>query len=438
PAEIQLSVNEAVYIAGTTTSNNFPVSWNAVQESYQGFGDAFCFVMNFQTEEILFSSYWGGSKSDNLTSMAVLPNGNVVLSGNTNSQDFPVKRPVQGSIQGLFDGFLSVIAIDKKQTEFSTYLGGKNQDSIECITIQKDGSLMVAGSTQSPDFFTSGGEENDYQGGMDIFFTSYTPSFVMAGSNLFGGNNHDFPSDIVCSQEKTFLIGTTLSEDFPLTTKQSYAGHGTNDIFQGGDIVLMAFQETHLLQASLFGGTGDDIGVSIALDENKQVYITGNTRSLDLPVTHNATKRILTDWIDYTNGMEGLVARLDYSLQKITYCSYWGGTSNDSVHNGSLYQNKITLVGITNSENFPTTMSSLKVEKTHTIESFISSIQIDYFAPSAPEELMIIKEEGEMKLKWSPSLPGEAPIQGYGVRFQEYGIKEPGLLRGEQRMLQGE
>ena len=438
PVEIQLSVNEAVYIAGTTTSKDFPVSWNAVQERYQGFGDAFCFVMNSQTEEILFSSYWGGSKSDNLTSLAVLQNGNVVLGGNTNSQDFPLKRPVQGSIQGLFDGFLSVIAIEKKQMEFSTFLGGMNQDSIECIAIQKDGSLIVAGSTQSPDFFTSGGEENDYQGGLDIFVTSYTPSFVVAGSNLFGGNNHDFPGDIVCNQEKTFLIGTTLSEDFPLTTEPSYIGHDTNDIFQGGDIVLMAFQETHLLQACLFGGTGDDIGVSIAVDEKQQVYITGNTRSMDLPVTHNATKKILTDWIDRTSGMEGVIARFDHFLQKITYCSYWGGRSDDSVHDGSLYQNKITLVGVTNSENFPTTMPSLKIEKTKAIESFISSIQIDYFAPSVPEELMIIQEEGDIKLKWSPSLPGEAPIQGYGVRFQEYGIKAPGLLRGEQRMLQGE
>jgi len=200
----------------------------------------------------------------------------------------------------------------------------------------------------------------------------------------------------------------------------------------------MAFQETHLLQACLFGGTGDDIGVSIAVDEKQQVYITGNTRSMDLPVTHNATKKILTDWIDRTSGMEGVIARFDHFLQKITYCSYWGGRSDDSVHDGSLYQNKITLVGVTNSENFPTTMPSLKIEKTKAIESFISSIQIDYFAPSVPEELMIIQEEGDIKLKWSPSLPGEAPIQGYGVRFQEYGIKAPGLLRGEQRMLQGE
>lgn len=437
PADIKLSVNEAVYVVGTTTSKDYPVSRNAIQPTYQGFGDAFCFVINSQTEEILFSSYWGGSKSDNVTSLAVLPNGNAVLCGTTNSQDFPLKRPAQAFNQGLFDGFLSVIAIDKKQTEFSTFLGGKNQDSIECIAIQKEGGLIVAGTTQSPDFYTAGGKENAYQGGMDIFVTMYTPSYIIAGSNLFGGSNHDFPADMVCNDQTTYLIGTTLSQNFPVTTEQNYHGHGTSDVFEGGDIVLMSLQETLLVQASFFGGSDDDIGVSVAIDEKKQVYFTGNTRSGDLPVTHNALKRVLTDTVDHSEGMDGFIARIDSSLQNITYGSFWGGNGIDLVHDGSLYRNKITMIGSTDSEDFYTTLSSFKGVKTRNTESFLSSISIGYYPPSAPEDLRIIEEENEVLLRWSPSQPGEAPIQGYGILFKEYHIQGRGLVRAEERTLIG-
>lgn len=435
PSDVQLSVNDAVYIGGTTTSNDFPVNQNAIQPSYGGFGDTFCFVINTQTEEVLFSSYWGGSKSDNLTSVAVLPNGNAVLCGSTNSKDFPVKRPSQALLQGLFDGFLSVIAIDKKQTEFSTFLGGKHLDSIDCIAVRKNGELVVSGTTQSPDFYTSGGKENDYQGGKDIFVTEFTPSFTLAGSNLFGGNQHDFPADIVCYQDKNYLIGTSLSRNFPITTGPSYAGHGTTDIFDGGDIILMVLQGTHLLKSRFYGGSDDEIGISVSLDEDQNMYITGNTRSIDIPVTHHATKRVLTDYISPEDGMDGLIAKLDENLEMTTYCSYWGGLGMDFIHDSFLFGHVLTFIGTTDSDDLLTTISSPKIEKTDALESFVSSIAIGYYPPSAPENLTIRTENGESILAWSPSLPGEAPIEEYYIEYSEYGTQGEGLIRKEQRKL---
>lgn len=413
---VELSVNGAVYIAGTTTSDDFPVSENALQSSYLGFGDAFCFVINPETREVLFSSYWGGSQSDNLTSLAVQPSGNAVLVGNTISKDFPVIKATQKIKNDFYDGFLSVIAIEKKQSDFSTFLGGNQQDSIDCITIKKDGSIVVSGKTMSPDFYIQSNRSNRYQGDGDIFITMYSSSYTYAFSNLFGGSNEDYPGDIACFQNDIYLVGTTLSDDFPCTSAQVYHGHNTQDAFDGGDILLIKLQETSLVYAGFLGGSEDDIGIGISLDENRKVYISANTRSHNIPITHNALQGVLIDYLTNTNGLEGYIAKMDENFSHMLFGSYWGGFGDDKIQNSTLYQNQLTLVGYSNSDNFPTTPGSLKVEKNNEQECFLSSISFDYFLPSIPENVSILSTEEGNFLVWSPSQPGEAPIKGYGIQ----------------------
>lgn len=412
---VALSVNGAVYIAGTTTSDDFPVSSNAIQSSYQGFGDAFCFIINPETREVLFSSYWGGSQADHLTSLAIQPSGNAVLAGNTISKDFPVYKATQIIKNAFYDGFLSVIAIDKTQAEFSTFLGGNQQDSIDCVAIQKDGSLVLSGRTMSSDFYIQANQPNRYQGDGDIFITIYSSTYTYTFSNLFGGSSDDYPGDITCNQNNIYLVGTTLSDDFPCSSYQLYNGHGTQDEMNGGDILLMKLQGTNVVYAGYLGGSEDEMGVSITLDDEQYIYITANTRSDNIPVTHNAFKRILTDYLTYSSGCEGFIAKLDKDFSRVLFGSYWGGFGDDRIEHSILYHNQLSLVGYTDSEDFPTTPWSFKVEKNNDQECFLSSIILDYYPPSIPENVSIIMTEEGNSLVWSPSEPGEAPIKGYGV-----------------------
>jgi len=412
---VALSVNGAVYIAGTTTSDDFPVSSNAIQSSYQGFGDAFCFIINPETREVLFSSYWGGSQTEHLTSLAIQPSGNAVLAGNTISKDFPVHKATQTFKNAFYDGFLSVIAIDKKQTEFSTFLGGNQQDSVNCVAIQKDGSLVLSGRTMSPDFYIQSIRPNRYQGDGDIFITIYSSSYIYTYSNLFGGSNDDYPGDITIDQNNIYLIGTTLSDDFPCTSYQIYNGHGTQDEMDGGDILLMKLQGTNVVYAGYLGGSEDEIGVSISLDDEQNAYIAANTRSDNIPITHNAFKGILTDYLTYSSGCEGYIAKLNKDFSQVLFGSYWGGFGDDRIKQSVLYQNQLSLVGYTDSEDFPTTPESFKVEKNNDQECFLSSVTLDYYPPSIPENVSIFMTEEGNFLVWSPSEPGEAPIKGYGV-----------------------
>jgi hypothetical protein len=432
PKKIKLSVNGSVYIAGTTTSSNFPVSQFPIQATYKGFGDLFCTIFNSKTEEVIFSTYLGGSKSENLTSIAIQPNGNAVLVGNTNSSNFPLVKPTQGILSGLFDGFLTVLAIEKKQIEFSTFLGGKNQDSIDCVTIMKDGTIVVSGSTHSPNFYTKGRTNFKHRGDSDIFVTQFSPSFSISYSNLFGGTSCDYATDITSYQDKIFLVGTTLSADFPVTNDILYAGNDPSDSFQGGDILVMGISQEEILCSIFIGGERDDSGVSISVDDGQYIYITGNTRSLTIPVTHQAKKKEFTDTITWEAGMDGYISKWDIDLSRCFFASYWGGSSEDVIADSCLFKNQLTLVGTTNSVDFLTTMGSLFMDKTLESPSFISSLQIGYFFPSSPSNLTVQLTDAEVKLSWEKSICGESPIIGYRIYQKEDDLHKPTIdLLGE-------
>lgn len=98
------------YVTGFTQSSNFPTR-DAFQGAYGGQrtgffeGDAFVTKLNGAGSDILFSSYLGGS-GDEFGSIAVDPNGNAYLAGNTSSVNFPTMSPLQASNRGGDDFFV--------------------------------------------------------------------------------------------------------------------------------------------------------------------------------------------------------------------------------------------------------------------------------------------------------------------------------------------
>src|SRR5579872_2772760 len=141
-----------IHIAGVTSSPDFP-SANAFQSSYGGGSDAFVAEIGPSGATLLYSSYLGGGSMDWATGIAIDALNQTWIAGYTSSVDFPQAAPIQAQLNGGFDGFLTYVGAGG-QLLFSSWFGGSKMDSIASIALGVSNSLYAAGLTQSTNLAT--------------------------------------------------------------------------------------------------------------------------------------------------------------------------------------------------------------------------------------------------------------------------------------------
>ncbi len=164
-----------VYVAGKTTSKDFPKTTNGAQTTCNGCVsgsfpsyDAFVARLNKELTQILQSTYLGGSSTDWANALAIHPKtGEVYVAGWTTSDNFPkTTGGAQGGISGSNDAFVARLNKELTQILQSTYLGGSSWDSANALAIHPTtGEVYVAGDTVSYDFpKTTGGAQTECNG----------------------------------------------------------------------------------------------------------------------------------------------------------------------------------------------------------------------------------------------------------------------------------
>jgi hypothetical protein len=173
-----------VYVTGMTGSTNFPVL-HAYQPAYGGQVDAF--VSRFgRGGRLVSSTYLGGSNSEVGYGIAVrrvvvppgVVQGAIHVSGLTLSQDFPVVNPLQGSLGGFEDPFVSRFNLTASQLQFSTYFGGANgreEYGSTGIALDAAGNAYVTGGTEATDYPTVDPYQAAPAGSYDAFLTRIDP-----------------------------------------------------------------------------------------------------------------------------------------------------------------------------------------------------------------------------------------------------------------------
>ena len=103
-----------------------------------------------------YSTFLGGSGIDSASAIAVAPDNTAFVAGGTFSTDFPGAHPIQPNHNGPDDfnkdAFVAKISADGSSLLYSTYLGGKEQDTATSIAVDAAGDAFVGGTTISPDF----------------------------------------------------------------------------------------------------------------------------------------------------------------------------------------------------------------------------------------------------------------------------------------------
>jgi hypothetical protein len=317
-----------VHITGWTSSapSNppgrpaFPTTPAARQPTYGGGpSDAFVAVLS-PSGALVYSSFLGGSGEDAGTDIALDETGVATLTGWTRSADFPLMRPLQVSLAGGSDAYITRVSADKSALLYSTYLGGRSDDKAARLALDGAGQVHVAGATSSADFPTAWPLQATFAGGdADAFVAALDPGGAsLIYSTYLGGSGHDEARDVALDiSGHAYLTGTTDSPDFPTTEalQLALASPPLADAFvaklrpHGAGLVYSTYLGSrggHAIAVDASGGvfvTGDGVqvarlhasgtsfaytfwgigGSALALGSNGHAYVTGKTLSNLLP-----------------------------------------------------------------------------------------------------------------------------------------------------------
>ena len=351
---IAVDKNGAVYIAGGTSSPNFPIK-NAVQKALRGDGDVFVAKLSPSGASLVYSTYLGGSRHDSeypeegASGIAVDSVGAVYISGKTWCTDFPTKNAFQKALGKApeADAFITKFSPSGKSILYSTYLGGAYDDGVSGVAVDGSGAVYVTGTTLSTNFPAKNAYQKTLRGESDVFVSKLSPSGKsIVYSTYLGGSGDDRWSAIALdSRGAAYITGVTESADFPVKNAyQKTYGGGWEDVF----VTKFSATGASLDYSGYLGGTKYEYGCAIAVDGSGAAYIAGYTASTNFP-TKNAFQKT------YGGGYEdGFIAKLSSGGKNLVYASYLGGSENDDCDNiavdgrGAAY-----VIGNTRSPNFP-------------------------------------------------------------------------------------
>ncbi len=344
--DIVVDNSGCVYIVGDTKSPDFPLV-NAFDETHNGDTDCFVVKLDASGETILYSTFVGGSGSEQVKSIAVDSSGCVYVTGMTTSNDLPTSLGAHdSSLNGTWDCFLFKLGPNGDSLAYCTYYGGSDRDFGDAVSVDSAGNAHVVGTTWSTDIPLVDALDEDLNGTIDCFiFEIDTSGESLLFSSYWGGTGNDYGGSCVLdSHGDLFITGTTYSTDYYTISSFDDTHNGRGDCF----ILKLNGSNNSVIYSSLVGGILNDYGLDICVDTSGCAYVAGRTISPDLPVV-NA-------FCDYFSGgdRDCFVLKLSADGQSLHYLTYVGGPNADDVdaiaidEHGNAY-----VTGFTLSEFFP-------------------------------------------------------------------------------------
>lgn len=257
-----------VYITGDTESSG----WLSGGYDKTRGGNSDGFVMKFtSTGEHVWSTYIGGSGWDEAYTVAVDNDGNVYVTGYTESAGW-VSGGYDTTFNGESDGFVVKLS-STGQHLWSTYLGGNDDDYGGSLTIDDAGNVYVTGTTESAGW-VSGGYDVTHGGDEDAFVVKLSSSGQHIWSTYLGGIEDETGYSIALDSQGNILVtGQTESA--------GWVSGGYDDTLGGEEdaYVVKLNSDGQHLWSTYVGGNLDDEGFAIRVDQDNNVFLAGVTES---------------------------------------------------------------------------------------------------------------------------------------------------------------
>ncbi|MDD1713848.1 MAG: SBBP repeat-containing protein, partial [Methanoregulaceae archaeon] len=333
---VALDPDRNIYVTG----KSFPVPYDPGNAT-AGYSDAVVAKINPEGTLPVYVTFIGGSGADSGQGIRVDEDGYAYVTGITNSSNFPIVNPVQPALAGQNDAFVTKLSQDGSIV-YSTYLGGRNQDSGMAIALDSARNAYItggAGAAFSPvptisqnSTFTGLGDAyiaKISSGGSTLVYLEY-----VGGRVIETGYGID-----VDNQGNAYITGETFSwSGFPIVNAYQPVFGGYSDAF----VTKVGRYGYPLLYSTYLGGSDLDAARAIDVDSEGYAHITGLTWSQNLPTTVNAYHR---NTLGAINSFYSVLGPAGNSLNYSTYLTGPGvdeGRGIAITPQGSVYITGIT------------------------------------------------------------------------------------------------
>ncbi|HEY1183581.1 MAG TPA: SBBP repeat-containing protein [Bryobacteraceae bacterium] len=315
---IALDGSGNIWIAGSTSSYDLPVTPGAFQSTLPGEQNAY--VAKFSNDgQLLAATYLGGSDRDSGLGIKIDPQGNPWLIGNWNSADFPFTTAAPAALPTTPVGFVSKLDPSASRLLDSTNVGAPFDTDGKGIAIDSSGNITLTGSVWgafpvTPGAFQTGEADPN---AAKVFVLKLAPSGSVIYSTFFGGTagspttggyepTRDYGVAVAVDEAgNAYLTGNTDDTNFPTTAgayRTTLAAGCTYPAFSFATGFIGSIYEWYVddvfvvklspdgksaLFSTLLGGSCYDRPTSIAVDAAGRIYIAGETDSEDFPLISN-------------------------------------------------------------------------------------------------------------------------------------------------------
>jgi hypothetical protein len=382
-------VDGAIYLAGSTSNSDFPVTAGAAQTVFGGGNfDSYLFKLS-PTGARLWGSYYGGNNEDiqlfwtgttfnwffGSTDVAVDRNRKPVIVGSTSSANIPGRVAgvsfqfnhaspgfVGGATQNT-DVFVARFSDTGNRIEYATYIGGQFADFSNAIAIDQGNNYYISGGTGSANFPVFNGNDIFHGAGAaanqppDAFLFKMAPNGNRIWATFFGGGNNFEVWDNVPQNDVTIdadnnpvisgIITTPALATF-LPPAQLALVTGTIDPTTPGtfDSYVMKFASAgganSLLWGQVWGGSATDFTTGIQPYTDNRLAVSGYTLSTNFPTTGTPLQAATG------GGNDGTLTILNPKAAAppfITYATYMGSTGVEQIHDVVVSQFQETYLG---------------------------------------------------------------------------------------------
>jgi len=384
---------------------------------------------------LIYSSYFGSAGGEG-TGAILRVTDNIHIFGSTDSRDLPNVRSVaQDGFGGGDDGFISKFSQRGRTHDFSIYLGGGGPDLIGSAQVDMSGNIIVAGYTTSSDFpVTQGAYQTKYGGGdVDGFIAKFDSGCTkLLFSTYIGGRGADEVIDIAVAPDGTiYAVGYTDSySTFPRTADAAQRWHGGGE----DDMFLVAIDSSGriLKYGTFFGGNGHDEAYTVTVLPDGRVAIGGLTSSSNIPASARALQE------SARGGEDGLIVIFDSTLQRVAYCSYFGGGGQDSIERLRFSAGDLYLTGWTTSRDLPATEGVVQPRKcepngpNESVDSWLlrldtagfRAVFCSYIGGEAEDKIRWFDIYGTSVILGGSSTSSKYPVTMNAERLNKYGYRD--------------
>lgn len=383
------------YIAGSTTSDDFPTTVRAFDPTFnggpdEGLPDGFVAKLDRFGSALVYSTFLGGHAFDDINGgIAVDEKGSAFVLGMTESTDFPTTAGAfdetlnADPIFGLgTDAFVTKLDPAGSSLVYSSFLGGTSDEfdlNGSRIAVDQHGRALVTGETWSQDFpVTAEAYDREQTGGADVYVTRFNrDGSALEYSTYLGGTSSERSRAIgVDRQGNAYVTGFTFSSDYPVTPGAFAgpdSGFGVPDSGFGVFVTKLERNGSTLVYSTILGIGG---GRGIAVHEDGSAVVTGGA-SADYPTTAGGFDRTFDGFTD------AFVTKLNRAGSALVYSTFLGGTEGGTDEEPGFDQaNAVALdthgnafvTGITTSPDYPTTAGAFDATYSDDFDAFVTKL----------------------------------------------------------------